>query len=326
VSARARARVAVLGASQQDGPPGIEAIADTVDLAVPEGDGGLAGALEGADVLFAWRPDGAALSEAWGSAGSLKWIQSASAGVDSLMFPDLAASHVVLTNARGIYEEAMAEYVLGLMLVMSKGLRAVLERQGRAEWDHRQTERLERKRVLVVGTGPIGRTIARDCRALRMSVRGVARTAHPGDADLVEIFGVDRLTDAVATADYVVNTLPATEETRHLFDEEVFAAMSPSARFVNVGRGSTVDETALIAALRSGGIAGAGLDVFEEEPLPADSPLWAMPNVIVSPHMAGDAAGWREAAVELFVRNLERYLTGRPLLNVVDKTRGYVPS
>jgi phosphoglycerate dehydrogenase-like enzyme len=321
-----RARVAVMGASPQDGPPGIEAIADTVELVVPEDDDQLGPALEGADVLFAWRPNGGALSNAWGSAGSLKWIQSASAGVDSLLFPNLAESHVVVTNARGIYEDSMAEYVLGLMLVMSKGLRAVLDRQGRAEWDHRQTERLERKRVLVAGTGPIGRAIARDCRALRMSVRGVARTAHPGDADMVEIFGVERLTEAVATADYVVNALPATEETRHVFGQEVFAAMSPRARFVNVGRGSTVDEGALIRELKSGGIAGAALDVFEDEPLPSDSPLWAMPNVIVSPHMAGDAAGWREAAVELFVRNLERYLTGRPLLNVVDKTRGYVPS
>ena len=321
-----RARVAVLGASPQDGPPGIEAIADTVDLAVPDDDERLGPALEGADVLFAWRPNGRALSRAWGSAASLKWIQSASAGVDRLLFPELASSHVVLTNARGIYEDPMAEYVLGLLLVMSKGLRAVLERQGRAEWEHHQTERLERKRVLVVGTGPIGRAIARDCRALRMSVRGVARSAHPGDADMVEIFGVERLTEAVATADYVVNALPATEETWHLFDGDVFAAMNPSARFVNVGRGSTVDEDALVRALQSGAIAGAALDVFEDEPLPADSPLWAMPNVIVSPHMAGDAAGWREAAVELFVRNLERYLTGRPLINVVDKTRGYVPS
>jgi phosphoglycerate dehydrogenase-like enzyme len=322
----ALARVAVLGASAQDGPPGIDAISDTVELVLPQEEDRLAPALEGADVLFAWRPNGPALSKAWGSAGSLKWIQSASAGVDSLLFPELAASHVVLTNARGIYEDAIAEYVLGLMLVMAKGLRGVLERQGRAEWDHRQTERLERRRVLVAGTGPIGRAIARDCRSLRMSVRGLARAPHPGDADMVEIFGVDRLPEAVATADYVVNALPATDETWHLFDGDVFAAMRPSARFVNVGRGSTVDEDALVRALERGAIAGAALDVFEDEPLPPDSPLWAMPNVIVSPHMAGDAAGWREAAVELFVRNLERYLTGRPLLNVVDKMRGYVPS
>jgi len=315
-----------MGATDEDPPPGIGAIADTVDLAFADDVRTLAEALEGAGVLFAWHPRSELLSDAWGSAGDLKWIQSASAGVDNLLFPELAASHVVLTNARGIYEDAIAEYVLGLMLMLAKGFTAVFGRQQRREWQHRETERLERKRVLIVGVGPIGRAIARNCAALRMSVRGVARTARPGDDVLVEIAAVERLTDAVSSADYVVNTLPSTDETHHVFDHAVFEAMNPWTRFVNVGRGSTVDERALIRALETGQIAGAALDVFEQEPLPHDSPLWTMPNVIVSPHMAGDAAGWREGVVELFVRNLQRYLTGRPLLNVVDKTRGYVPS
>ena len=321
-----RARVAVMGSSPEDPPPGIGAIAETVELAFGDDVPSLVAAIRGADVLFAWRPRGALLSEAWGSATDLRWIQSASAGVDNLLFPELAASHVVLTNARGVYEEAMAEYVLGLMLVFAKGLDGVLERQARREWQHRETERLERKRVVVVGLGPIGRAIARTCSAMRMSVRGVARTARPGDDVLAEIFGADRLVDAVAAADYVIDALPATDETHQVFDHAVFEAMEPWTRFVNVGRGSTVDQRALTRALETGTIAGAALDVFDEEPLPPDDPLWAMPNVIVSPHMAGDAAGWREGVVELFVRNLERYLTGRPLLNVVDKGRGYVPS
>jgi phosphoglycerate dehydrogenase-like enzyme len=321
-----RARVAVMGATIDDPPPGIGAIADTVELALADDVDSLAAALEGAGVLFAWRPRAALLSGAWGSAGGLRWIQSASAGVDGLLFPELAESHIVLTNARGIYEEAIAEYVLGLMLAFAKDLPGVFERQRRREWEHRETERLQRKRVLVVGVGPIGRAIGRSCAALRMSVRGVARTARPGDDVMVEITAVEQLADAVASADYVVNTLPATDETRHVFDHVVFEAMNVGTRFVNVGRGGTVDERALIRALETGQIAGAALDVFEEEPLPVDSPLWTMPNVIVSPHMAGDAAGWREGVVELFVRNLERYLTGRPLLNVVDKIRGYVPS
>lgn len=321
-----RARVAVMGATAEDPPPGIGAIADTVELAFADDVDSLAAALEGAGVLFAWRPRAALLSGAWGSAGDLRWIQSASAGVDGLLFPELARSHVVLTNARGIYEEAIAEYVLGLMLAFAKDLPGVVERQRRREWEHRETEPLERKRVLVVGVGPIGRAIGRTCAAQRMPVRGVARTTRPGDDVLVEITAVEQLPDAVASADYVVNTLPATDETYHVFDHVVFEAMNGWTRFINVGRGSTVDERALIRALETGQIAGAALDVFEEEPLPADSPLWAMPNVIVSPHMAGDAAGWRESVVELFVRNLERYLIGRPLLNVVDKTRGYVPS
>lgn len=315
-----------MGATDEDPPPGIGAIADTVDLAFADDVSTLAEALEGAGVLFAWHPRSELLSGSWGSAGDLKWIQSASAGVDNLLFPELAASHVVLTNARGIYEDAIAEYVLGLMLVLAKGFTAVFERQQRREWQHRETERLERKRVLVAGVGPIGRAIARNCAALRMSVRGVARTTRPGDDVLAEIAAIEGLTDAVSSADYVVNTLPSTDETHHVFDHAVFEAMNPWTRFVNVGRGSTVDERALIRALETGRIAGAALDVFEQEPLPHGSPLWTMPNVIVSPHMAGDAAGWREGVVELFVRNLERYLTGRPLLNVVDKTRGYVPS
>jgi phosphoglycerate dehydrogenase-like enzyme len=124
----------------------------------------------------------------------------------------------------------------------------------------------------------------------------------------------------------VVNVLPSTPATRRRFDDAVFSAMLPSARFVNVGRGGTVDEAALIRALRDGTIAGAALDVFEREPLPEDSPLWDLPNVIVSPHMSADFAGWRETLVELFVENLSRYLSGRPLKNVVDKELGYVPS
>ncbi|HEU4832448.1 MAG TPA: NAD(P)-dependent oxidoreductase, partial [Actinomycetota bacterium] len=248
----ARARVAVMGATAEDPPPGIGAIADTVDLAFADDVPSLAGALEGSDVLFAWRPQGALLSGAWGSAADLQWIQSASAGVDNLLFPELAASHVVLTNARGVYEDAIAEYVLGLLLAFAKGIGGVFERQGRREWRHNETERLERKRVLVVGIGPIGRAIARTCAALRMSVRGVARTARPGDDVLVEVFGAEQLTDAVRSADYVIDALPATDETHHLFDHAVFEAMEPWTRFVNVGRGSTVDQRALVRALETG--------------------------------------------------------------------------
>ncbi|HJS26534.1 MAG TPA: D-2-hydroxyacid dehydrogenase [Actinomycetota bacterium] len=322
----APARVVVMGATLDDPPPGIGVIADAVDLAFADELAGLAAALPGSDVLFAWRPRGTMLSEAWEHAGDLRWIQSASAGVDALLFPELVRSHVVVTNARGVFDDAIAEYVLGVILLFSKGLAGVLEAQRRREWRHRETERLEHKRVLVAGAGPIGRAIARGCAAMGMQVRGVGRTARPRDGEFGRVFAAEDLAEAAGWADYVVNALPATAETRRRFDAAVFAAMSPGARFINVGRGSTVDEGALIRALEQGRIGGAALDVFEEEPLPAESPLWAMPNVVVSPHMAGDFAGWRESAVELFVGNLERYLTGRPLQNVVDKDRGYVPS
>jgi phosphoglycerate dehydrogenase-like enzyme len=315
-----------MGATLDDPPPGIGVIADAVDLAFADEVAALAAALPGSDVLFAWRPRGAMLSDAWEHAGDLRWIQSASAGVDALLFPELVRSHVIVTNARGVFDAAIAEYVVGVILLFAKGMVGVLDAQRRHEWRHRETERLEHKRVLVAGTGPIGRAIARSCAALGMQVRGVGRTPRHRDAEFGRVFAAEDLAEAAGWADYVVNALPATAETRHVFDAEVFGAMSPGARFVNVGRGSTVDETALVRALEQGRIGGAALDVFEEEPLSADHPLWAMPNVVVSPHLAGDFAGWRESAVELFVGNLERYLTGKPLRNVVDKELGYVPS
>jgi phosphoglycerate dehydrogenase-like enzyme len=321
-----RARVVVLGATADAPPPGIGTIEDAVDLVFADSVPDLARSLPGADVLFAWRPKGDLLAGAWDHATDLKWIQTASAGVDRLLFPELARSHVVVTNARGVFDEAIAEYVLGLLLVFSKGLLGVLDAQRRAEWEHRPTERLEGRRVLVAGIGSIGRAIGRSARTFRMEVRGLARTARPREGVFERIYGADELDEAVRWADDVVNVLPSTEETRGLFGTAAFGAMNSWTRFVNVGRGATVDEKALVDALASGRIAAAGLDVFEEEPLPPESPLWAMPNVVVSPHVSGDYVGWQEAAVELFVDNLQRYLLGRPLRNVVDTSRGYVPS
>jgi phosphoglycerate dehydrogenase-like enzyme len=315
-----------MGATPEDPPPGIGILTDTVELAFADTEQTLAEALPATDVLFAWRPRSGLLERAWPRARDLEWIQSASAGVDMLLFPELVRSHVVVTNARGIFDGAMAEYVLGLMLLFAKGLVGVIDRQRVAEWRHQDSERLAGKRVLVVGVGPIGRAIGGACTDLGMTVRGVGTTARGGDEVFRIVFGADELADACAWADYVVDVLPATPGTRHLFDGATFAAMRPSARFINVGRGSTVDQPALVDALREGRIAGAALDVFEEEPLPPDDPLWDLPNAIVSPHVSGDFAGWREALVELFVENLELYLTGRPLKNVVDKERGYVPT
>jgi phosphoglycerate dehydrogenase-like enzyme len=318
-------RVVVMGATAETAPPGVDIVADVADLVFADSVEELAAALPGADVLFAWRPRSRLLEPAWEHAGALRWIQSASAGVEDLLFPGLVESYVVLTNARGVFDESIAEYVVGLLLLFAKGFPAVVDRQRRREWRPHDTERLAGRRLLVVGVGSIGRAVGRGCSRLGMTVRGVGTTARFGDEVFGTVLGADELADACAWADVVVNVVPSTSATHHLFDEEVFAAMRPSTRFVNVGRGGTVDQDALTRALVDGRLAGAGLDVFEEEPLPPDSPLWDLPNVIVSPHMAAGSAGWREAVVELFVENLERYLTGRPLENVVDKERGYVP-
>ena len=320
-----RSRVVVLGANAGDPPPGIHVVEEVVDVSYASRLEDLSRELDGADIVFAWRPERDLLAGAWRSAGSLRWIQAASAGVDGLLFPELVDSHVVVTNARGVFDAAVAEYVIGLMLLFAKDLIGVLDGQARRGWRHRVTETLEGKRLLAVGIGPIGRRVGKAGRDLGMVERGLGRVGRPADAVFGTIYGAEDLSEAVGWADYVVNTLPATAATRHRFDTEVFGAMNPWVRFVNVGRGSTVVEAALVRALQEGTIAAAALDVFEEEPLPPDSPLWDLPNVVVSPHMAGDAAGWREGVVELFIENLERYLTGNPLRNVVDKRLGFVP-
>jgi phosphoglycerate dehydrogenase-like enzyme len=315
-----------MGAAADAPPPGIGVVAEAVDLDFADTAETMAAHLPGADVLFAWRPRSGLLEPAWEHTAELQWIQSASAGVEDLLFPALIESHVVLTNARGVFDDAMAEYVIGLLLLFAKGYPATLERQRRREWRGRDSERLAGQRVLVVGVGAIGRAVGRACKRLGMTVRGVGTTARGRDEVFATVFGSDELGDACEWADWVVNVLPSTPATRHLFDDDVFGAMPSTARFVSVGRGDTVDEAALVRALEEGRLAGAALDVFEREPLAEDSPLWSMPNVIVSPHTSANFAGWREALVELFVENLDRYVTGRPLKNVVDKEVGYVRS
>jgi phosphoglycerate dehydrogenase-like enzyme len=315
-----------MGASAEDPPPGIDVVGDVVELAFADTHDEMAGALPGTDVLFAWRPRARLLEPAWERADGLRWIQAASAGVEDLLFPGLVESEVVLTNARGIFDEAMAEHVVAMLLLFARGIPAVLDRQRTKEWRSHDSERLVGRHVLVVGVGSIGRAIGRACRALGMQVRGIGTRPRPGDEVFERVLGPAALATGCGWADVVVGVLPGGPRTMHVFDAAAFEAMGPATRFVNVGRGSTVDEAALVRALEEGRLAGAALDVFEVEPLPADSPLWELPNAIITPHLSGDFAGWREALVELFVENLDRYVTDRPLRNVVDKERGYVPS
>ncbi|HSL68434.1 MAG TPA: D-2-hydroxyacid dehydrogenase [Actinomycetota bacterium] len=321
---RRRPTVVVMGATVEEPPPGIDEAATMADVSFAASAPALAEAIADTDAVFAWHSVRELLPEVWPKAGRLRWIQSASDGVDWLLFPELVDSDVVVTNARGIFDRAIAEYVVGLMLAFAKGLLGVVEGQRERSWRHRPTELLAGKRLLVAGVGPIGRAIGRAGRDLGMEVRGVGRRARSGDEVFQSIAGTDGLAAAAGWADYVVDALPGTPATRHLFDASVFGSMRRSARFINVGRGTTVVEGALIDAIREERIGGAALDVFEREPLPSDRAFWELPNTIVSPHMSGDFEGWLEAVVRLFVENLRRFVAGRPLLNVVDKREGYV--
>lgn len=316
---RRSAPILVLG-TLEDRPPGIDAVGDVRYAATEEE---LATSLPGTEVVFAWDFDRGALAASWVHAADVRWVQASSAGVDGLLFPDLVESEVVVTNARGVFDDAMAEYVLGLLIAHNRDLRTTLEHGREGVWRHRDTRPLVGQRLLVVGPGPIGRAIARLARAVGMRVSAVGRRARAGDSEFDEVRGVDELLEALPGADHVVVAIPYTETTRGLIGRDAFAAMTSSAHFVNVGRGAVVDEDALVEALRSGGIAAASLDVFAEEPLPADHPLWGMPNVVVSPHMSGDFPGWERAVVEVFLDNLERWRRREPLRNIVDKSAGH---
>src|SRR5699024_663903 len=241
------------------------------------------------------------------------------AGVDQLLFPALRASDVVLTNARGFFDRSIAEYVLGVILAFAKDTRGNIIYQQQHEWRHRDTETISHKQVLVVGAGSIGREIGSLCRAVGMRVSGVARTARNGDGVFDRIHATDTLAEHLPEADYVVIAAPLTASTRGLFNDEMFAAMQPNARLINIGRGPIIDTDALMRALDRGRLAGAALDVFEQEPLPAAHPLWGRTDVLMSAHMAGDFIGWREALIDQFLDNLARWLYGESLFNIVNK-------
>jgi phosphoglycerate dehydrogenase-like enzyme len=282
--------------------------------------------VRGADALFVWDFLSTAIEPAWHAADRAQWVHIAAAGVDPLLFPALRSSDVTVTNSRGIFEGPIAEYVLGLVIAMAKDFATTMDDQRHHRWQHRETERIAGRQALVVGTGPIGRATARLLRAAGLRVEGIGRREILDDPDFGTVFPMSRLTERLTGADFVIALAPLTDATRGMFNRETFAAMRPTARLINVGRGPLVVTDDLVKAIEDGTIAGAALDVFETEPLRENSPLWSLPNVLLSPHMSGDTVGWKADLADLFVTNFRRWLGGEPLLNVVDKQLGYVPT
>jgi phosphoglycerate dehydrogenase-like enzyme len=287
---------------------------------------GLAGAVRGAQVLLLWDFFSKAVRDVWSEADRLEWIHITAAGVDTLLFDELRESDVVVTNARGVFDRPLAEYVLGAVIAYAKDSLTSFDVQRRHEWRHRETRSITGATALVVGTGGIGREIAKLLRAAGVVVRGAGRRAVADDPDFGEIVDSANLAAEVGWCDHLVLAAPLTASTRGLVDARVLAAMKPDAHLVNIARGPMVDEAALLEALAERRIGGATLDVFDIEPLPPGHPLWDAPNVTVTAHMSADAVGWREALAEGFATNARRWLAGQPLLNVVDKKLGYVPA
>jgi len=278
--------------------------------------------LAGSSVLYIWDHRFADLAPLLRRTDELRWVHAASVGVNRLICPGLDS--VMLTNSRGVFDTSISEWVLAAVLAHVKGLGDTWALQQESTWQYRTTGRLAGTRAAVVGTGSIGRAIADRLARLDVHVTLVGRTT-----DLDPEFGTIRSSDdlvAVATdVDLLVLAVPLTPATTALAGTEVLGALGPRGFVVNVGRGPTVVESDLIDALRAGTIAGAALDVFEEEPLPAGSPLWSMPNVLVSPHMSGDYVGFEIDMMTVFTDNLQRWRRDEPLHNVVDTAVGYVP-
>lgn len=325
-SSSARSTVAVLVRDDEDRPGQMEEVEKRADVRYVVDVNALRTALSRAHVLFVWDFTSEKVRAAWdGVSDALSWVHVASTGVDPVLFPELVRSDTTLTNSREIFDGAIAEYVAGTVLALYKDLPRTLRMQQQRVWEHRETLRLAGARAVVVGTGPIGRAIGRLLGALGCAVDGVARRERQDDPDFGVIVGADDIDSILPGADIVVSAVPLTPGTRGLFDADRFARMKPAALFVNVGRGPVVVEDALVRTLRDGRLGGAVLDVFADEPLPSDHPLWSMEHVIVSPHMAGDFVGWRDVLARTFADNFLRWHGGRPLENVVDKHLGYVP-
>lgn len=318
-----RPAVVVLGATAEEPPPGIDAAMALADLRyAPDGDA-LRAVLPDANALFLWWDRRRWLRDAFPAARRLRWIQSASDGVDTLLFPALVESEVLVTNARGVFDEPIAEWVLAAVGAFTTGLyRSVVDTVA-GRWDaDRARRRLAGSTLCVIGPGPIGRAVARRARDLGTHVTAVGRAPRE-DEVFGHVLGPEGMAAALGEADFVLDALPLAPGTERLVGAAAFAAMKPGAIFMNVGRGATVDEAALIDALSSGHLGGAALDVFEREPLSADSPLWTLPNVVVSPHVCGGFEGEDAELVALFVDNLGRFVRGEPLRNLVDKAAGF---
>lgn len=255
---------------------------------------------------------------------NLKWIHSFSAGVDRILTREIKASDVLVGNCSGIHAIPIAEHILGFLLIFTRKFYATFENQQKKIWEKQsKVTELRGKTVLLVGLGHIGREAARLISCVGATVLAVDRRAKEKPDFVAELYPAEQLHDALAKADFVVLCLPYTRETHQLFDREKFRAMKKTAVLVNIGRGGLVAEQDLVEALRQKVIAGAALDVTEIEPLPEESPLWNMDNVVITPHHSGWSEHYMDRAVDLFCLNLQAFLRGELLPNLVDKEKGY---
>jgi len=281
---------------------------------------------ERATVLSYWSGTRALLREVFGMCPKLRWVHSRSVGLDRMLFPELQASGVTLTNGSGVFSAALGEFVVGAILFFAKDFRRLVRNQTAAVWEQFDVERAAGKIIGIVGYGDIGRAIAVRARALEMAVLGVKRhvvQAETADGPAERLFSPEQRLEMIAQCDYVAVAAPLTAETRGMIGKQEIAAMKPNAVLINVGRGPLIDEDELVRALTENRIRGAALDVFNQEPLPPGHPFYKLENVLLSPHSADHTVDWLHNSTLFFAEQFRHYTRGEKLQNVVDKALGY---
>lgn len=278
-----------------------------------------------ADVILNGTLDSGLLNAALPLAGRARWVHSMWAGVEKMLSPEVVASPLPFTNARGVFRRPLGEWVLAVMLHFSYDLRRVVRQQEAGVWQPFESQELHGKTLGIVGYGGIGSAAAERARPFGMKILALRRRPELSKHDpLVDrTYAPAQIDELMAASDYLLVAAPLTKETRGLVGEAQIAAMKPTAVIINVGRGPIIDEPALVRALEAGRLRGAALDVFDVEPLPHDHPFYRMQNVLMSPHTADRVHGFFQLPVECFLENMRRFRAGEPLLNIVDKHSGY---
>jgi phosphoglycerate dehydrogenase-like enzyme len=279
-----------------------------------------------AEVLFNWSGSLELIRSVFLKCPKLRWVHSRSVGLERMLFPELIASDVILTNGKGVFSASLGEFTLGAILYFAKDLRRMIRNQAAQRWEPFDVEMISGQTVGIVGYGDIGRAVAERVRPMGMNVLAVKRHVSASDKSdpLVDkVFERNKLADMISQSDYIVVATPLNEETRGLIGPAEFAVMKKTAVLINLGRGPVIEEATMIKALSNGSIRGAALDVFDEEPLPAGHPFYKMENVLLSPHCADHTSSWLDDAMRFFLDQFARYSRGEPLRNVVDKKLGY---
>jgi len=278
-----------------------------------------------AEIIFNWSASLPLLRDVFLISPRLSWIHSRSAGLEQSLFPELIKSEVVLTNGSGVFSPSLGEFTLAAILYFAKDFRRMIRNQTAGIWEQFDTTMVSGQTLGIVGYGSIGRAVAARARVLEMKVLALRRSPGRSKEDTLvdHVYDSGQLLEMLSRCDYVVVTLPLTAETRGLIAEPEFAVMKKNAVLINIGRGPTINERAMINTLLANRIRGAALDVFDEEPLRPGHPFYSMENVLLSPHCADHTPEWLEDAMRFFLSQLERFKRGESLLNVVDKRLGY---